>query len=374
MSGEPERVLFHVQHLLGVGHIHRARLLIGGFRKAGLAVDVVHGGIPVDGFDYEAESVTFLPALRARDASFADILDETGQPVSEAYRTRRAKLLVETFDSLQPDAIVIEAWPFGRRVLRKEMAALMKAAAYRRIKPLVITSVRDILQEGRKPGRSEEAVDNVRAHIDHVLVHTDPALVPLDATFPLTDRIADCIAYTGYVVPESAVVNAQPFDVIVTAGGGAFGADLLATAAEAAQHFPEERWCMATGPNGAALPVPDTVTLVDRIDGLAAHMAKAGLSISQCGYNTAMDVLSSGVKAVFVPHDTTGQTEQKRRAELLGDKGYAICVPQSDLTVDGLVDAIAKARALRSPVHRPDLSGVQTSAALLAGWLAERGA
>ncbi len=370
----PKRVLFHVQHLLGVGHIHRAGLLIAGFRKAGLAVDVLHGGEPVPGFDYGAHSVTYLPPLRARDASFSEILDDEGQPVTEAYRTRRADLLVKAFEAIQPDAIVIEAWPFGRRVLRTEMAALMEAAARCRCPPLVVTSVRDILQEDRKPGRSEEAADLVRAHIDNVLVHSDPSLVPLDATFPMFDRIADRIAYTGYAVPEMVAVDGQTFDVIVTAGGGAFGADLLATAAEAARHFPQERWCIAIGPNGAALPVPENVVLVERIDGLAAHMARAGLSISQCGYNTAMDVLSSGVKAVLVPHDTTGQTEQKRRAELLADKGYAVSVPQSELTVAKLVAGIEWARALPSPAHRPDLSGVKTSAALLAGWLSERAA
>ncbi len=213
----------------------------------------------------------------------------------------------------------------------------------------------------------------MRAHIDHVLVHSDPALVPLQATFPLADRIVDRMAYTGYAVPASDDhIDAQTFDVIVTAGGGAFGADLLATAAEAAGQFSDERWCIATGPNGAALQVPDNVTLVERLDGLAAHMAKAGLSISQCGYNTAMDVLSSATRAVFVPHDTTGQTEQKRRAQLLAQKGFAVCLPQSELTVATLRNAIEEARMSAPPTHRPDLSGVETSATLLSGWLAGR--
>lgn len=370
---EPKRVLFHVQHLLGVGHIHRARLLAGGFRRAGLAVDIVHGGMPVSGFDYDADSTTFLPAMRARDATYGDILDEGGNPVSEAYRRLRANRLVEIFDTMQPDAIVVEAWPFGRRALRTEMMALMNAAHRRPAKPLIVTSLRDILQEGRKPGRTEEAVQQVRKHIDHVLVHSDPRLVPLDATFALADRIADRIAYTGFAVPEMQATTAQAFDVLVTAGGGAFGADLLKTAATAARHFPAQHWCLATGSNGAPLAVPANVSLVERIDGLCAHMARAGLSISQCGYNTAMDVLSSGVQAVFVPHDTTGQTEQKRRAQLLAARGYAVCLPQSELTEGALVSAITNAVALRKPAGRPDLSGVETSASLLAAWLAERG-
>ena len=374
MSGDPERVLFHVQHLLGVGHMHRARLLVGGFRKAGLAVHVVHGGMPVTGFDYGADSVTYLPPLQGTGRQFYRDTRRGGRPGQRYLPHPPCPHACGNIRTAATHAIVIEAWPFGRRVLRTEMMALMDAASRTRVKPLIVTSVRDILQEGRKPGRIEEAVDMVRGHVDHVLVHSDPTLVPLDATFPLAGRISDRIAYTGYTVPEPVAADARAFDVIATAGGGAFGADLLATAAEAARQFPDQTWCIATGPNGAAFDVPDNVTLVERLDGLSAHMARAGLSISQCGYNTAMDVLSSGVKAVFVPHDTTGQTEQKRRAELLAVKGFAVCVPQSELTVAGLVTAITTARGLPKPTHRPDLSGVETSATLLAGWLSERGA
>ena len=43
----------------------------------------------------------------------------------------------------------------------------------------------------------------------------------------------------------------------------------------------------------------------------------AAASVSLCGYNTALDVLQSGVPAVLVPFDNGGEVEQSLRAEAL---------------------------------------------------------
>lgn len=380
------KVFFHFLHLLGVGHVFRAKRLIDAMTKVGLSVDAVDGGPPVD-IDLGAHRLTRLPAIKAASADYAEMVTGEGDALTPDYLKKRTEDLLDAFRKSQPDLILIEAFPFGRRVVRGELLALIDAAKQMDTPPLIVSSVRDILQEGRKPGRVEEARDWVIHHFDHVLVHSDPSIIGLGATFQESAAISDQLNYTGFVVPPigTAPPDIPERDVVVTAGGGGFGEQLMRTALEVALSEGERgrSWCLSTGPklsDQAFLELgkkaAGRVEITRRLDGLAHHLARAGLSISQCGYNTAMDVLaahqSGGTRAVFVPYDTQGQTEQKRRAALLDQAGYAIALPQSRATAETLASAVARARNL-PPVDRAvDFSGAATSARLIAGWIEAR--
>ncbi len=382
-----KKILFYVQHLLGVGHVFRAQRLCEGFTAAGLSVDVVFGGEPLPNMKFAAKSIHFLPPIKAGAIDYSFNVDLDGNRLSDAYMAERQSRLLDIFDSLAPDLILFEAWPFGRRVIRHEIMAMLDVAKKRANPPLVFTSVRDILQEGRKLGRSEEAVTNIDTYVDKILVHSDPALIKLDATFPLTNQISDKLRYTGFVraKPKNDAKIVEKFDVIVTIGGGAFGEGVIKAAlkARALSSLNNARWCLCTGPNLPAESVkylkhncPDGVTIRTFLPDLARHLKQTKLSISQVGYNTSMDALSAGqtgiCKAVFVPSDIAGQTEQLRRAELLQEKGYAINLPESKLTPHSLASAIDRAIALPSKSSSIDFSGVKNSAAYIAQALENR--
>ena len=386
-DGHRKRILFYVQHLLGVGHVFRAQRLCEGFAAAGISVDVIFGGEPLPAMKFAAESIHFLPPIKAGAIDYSFNVDAKGNRLGDAYMADRQNKLLNIFDGLAPDLIMFEAWPFGRRIIRHEIMAMLNVAKSRSNPPLVFTSVRDILQEGRKPGRSEEAVNNIETYVDKVLVHSDPALIKLDATFPLADQISNKLFYTGFVRDKSKEC-AQPvekFDVIVTIGGGAFGEGLIKAAlrARALSFLNEAQWCLCTGPNLPADSVeylkqncPEGVTIRTFLPGLARHLEQAKLSISQVGYNTSMDVLSAGqtgnCKAVFVPSDIAGQTEQLRRAELLQDQRYAVNLPESKLTPQTLAKAIDRAMALPSKQSSINFSGVENSAAFIVQILENR--
>ncbi|MGI9355178.1 MAG: glycosyl transferase, partial [Rhizobiaceae bacterium] len=200
MGERKPRLFFYFLHLLGVGHVHRAKRLIEAFAAEGLAVDIVYGGMPLDGISFTAESIHHLPPIQAEDASYKRMLDAEGNELSSDYMEQRIASLLGIFAGLEPDVILTEAFPFGRRIIRHEMDALFAAARARPKPPLIVSSVRDILQEKRKPGRSEEARDWVRNCFDHVLVHADPNVIALDATFSQANEIEDKLAYTGFVI------------------------------------------------------------------------------------------------------------------------------------------------------------------------------
>ena len=164
---------------------------------------------------------------------FSAILDEAGRPIDDVWRDKRRRLLLAAFEVEQPDLVLVEMFPFGRRQFAFELLPLLEAAKARGLPTAV--SLRDILVAKSKPERIAETVAVVRRLVDRVLVHGDPRLVGLEATFPGAPEIADRLVYTGYVA-DTAVPSAAPntavegAEVLVSAGGGAVGGPLLRAA------------------------------------------------------------------------------------------------------------------------------------------------
>jgi predicted glycosyltransferase len=215
----------------------------------------------------------------------------------------------------------------------------------RRWAPLVACSLRDIVQEGRKAGRDRETVDVLKRSFDLVLVHGDPDLIALDATFPLAHEIAPLIRYTGIVTGAVGALEGERFDVMVSAGGGAAGARIMraALAALPRSRLKDARWTFVTGPNlppdvagelAAGLPANAVVT--SHRGDFRALLANARLSISQAGYNTAADVLVAGCRSVMVPFAEGGETEQTRRAAALGGRKLVHVVDERELSPESL--------------------------------------
>ena len=122
-------VLFYVQHLLGIGHLRRALRLVEALTKEGIRVTLVSGGDKLPELaGAAAERVVQLAPIRARDAGFKDLVDGDGRPIDDALRAARRETLLDAFDAAHPDAVIIEAFPFGRRAFRFELEPLIAAA------------------------------------------------------------------------------------------------------------------------------------------------------------------------------------------------------------------------------------------------------
>jgi len=372
----PPKILFHVQHLLGIGHQVRAGAIARAMAAAGLEVHVAQGGLPEDG-DQTDGSVRLhqLPAARSADARFSGLVTETGQPVDDAWRADRRDRLLDVFRRVAPDLVLIEGYPFARRQFRFELEPLVRAA---RGRAPVAVSVRDILVAKTKPGRAEETAAAIEEGIDRVLVHGDPAFVPLGRSYPLAERIADKTVYTGYVVSEPPQPDRPTQDgrdeIVVSAGGGAVGGPLLRTALAAARRSDMAgfRWRLLLGPN---LPSDTLSDLADPPENLTVEPARAdfplllkraALSVSQAGYNTMMDLSVAGCRSVLVPFAGTGETEQPLRAALAQQRGWAKVVPEAELTPDRLAAVILARLAAAPPGAWPlDRDGARRTASLV---------
>ena len=379
------RALIHVQHLLGVGHLRRALALGRALADAGAKVTVASGGMGVPNLPTTGLDFVELPPARAADATFKRLLDESGQPIDDAWRARRKDALLRLFASVDPDLLVIELYPFGRRQLRFELEPLLDAAHARPRRPTIACSLRDIIHPPA-PGRVDGVVEAVRERFDMVLVHGDPGLIPLELSFPDVARIAGRLHYTGYLLdqplPTAASRREPPREpeVIVSSGGGAVGEPLLKTAL-AARTLTRHRgrpWRLLAGHNlGEAAfqalcrEAPPGVIVERARPDFTALLPGALCSVSQAGYNTAIEVLAARAPAVFVPFADEAEVEQTLRCRALARHGLCRWVPPTALSPQALAQAIDAAEP-PPPGLVIDIDGGRNSATLLLRAVAEK--
>ncbi len=371
-------VMFYVQHLLGVGHVYRATRIARGLAKAGFQVHLVWGGTKLPDFELSGMTVHFLDPVRAGDASFSDLCHADGRPFGEEDKEHRRKQLLRLFSQISPDVLITEAFPFGRRQMLFELLPLLELASKSGKRPLIAASIRDIMQEGRKPSRVEESCKFVDQYYDLVFVHGDPALVRIEETLQGAERFADKIRYTGLVTPdqnETQIAAGERCDVLVSVGGGAFGRMLLETSLKAHSLMPEhlKHWLVTTGTEMAQTDfsavrsaTPAEVRLVRHLPDLQTAMRGARVSVSHAGYNTVADILRSGCSSVLFPHVGGRETEQLRRAEKMHELGISIFVDPSAFSAKTLAKAIVNAADTKPAVHQLDLEGATKTAMLLA--------
>ena len=357
----PPGVFFYVQHLLGIGHLTRAITIAKAMKARGLAVTMVSGGEPVPVVELAGLDFVQLPPTRAADKSFKVLLDESGNIVDEAWKARRRDLLRKAFLSRDPRVLLIELFPFGRRQMRFELIPLLEAAQAMPRPVTVTCSVRDILVEKAKPERNDEMVAMAKQYFDAVLVHGDPDLVPLDASFPHARELGARLRYTGYVVDRDrlgAATNVERRGVVVSAGGGAVGDVLLRTALECRLYtrLAHEPWRLLAGHNmpddqyrALRADAPKGVIVERARSDFVTLLKRSMLSISQGGYNTVMEVLATGTRGVIVPYAGGEETEQTIRCGLLAERGLLRMLDENTLTVEALAREVDAALDMPQP-------------------------
>ena len=378
------KILFYVQHLLGIGHLRRTATLSRTLVRTGFDVTVVSGGHEID-IDMGGAHLVQLPATRATDLFFKTLVDEEGRQIDDSWKQVRADKLLQVWRDVQPDILITELFPFGRRQMRFELLPLLEAAASAARPPLIVSSVRDILVAQTKPGRNEEMMALVKKYFHKVMVHGDPTLVSLDKTFPHTKSIEDKIHYTGYVVDRTGVkggVDAPGRDeIIVSSGGGAVGTDLLKTAmaAKALSSAKDLTWRLMVGTTvedamfeQLRTMAPEGVIVERARKDFTTLLMNCSLSISQGGYNTVMEILYAKCRAVIVPYAGGIETEQTMRAELLAQKGALHIADEATLNPETLAMKVDEALAGEPSVANINVDGANKASELLKQWLADR--
>ena len=146
---------------------------------------------------------------------------------------------------------------------------------------------------------------------------------------------------------------------MISAGGGRVGRPLLEEAIERLNGTPMKAIAGPLMPDedfeALRTRAPRNVELIRSVPDLAHELRSAAASISQCGYNTALDVVRARVPALVVPYATPEEDEQTRRARRLEQLGLVRVSDRVDAT---MLDFEPAAASL-------DLSGAETTRDLL---------
>jgi predicted glycosyltransferase len=122
-----------------------------------------------------------------------------------------------------------------------------------------------------------------------------------------------------------------------------------------------------------ALAAADGGIVFERSRGdFTALLANCALSISQAGYNTLLETVQAGARAVVVPFARGNETEQTLRAGSFAARGAVEMVEEAALTPQALAAAMARAMVRPKAGGAIDLDGARRSAALLAELAAGR--
>ena len=385
-----KKIMFYCQYLTGMGHLVRsteiARTLAKHFR-----VYFINGGPPIEGFEIPPQvELISLPALWLEDGKFQIPAD---CPSVEEVKERRKNLLIQAFDRVKPDCLITEFFPFGRHKLFFELLPLLEHVKSTAPATKIASSLRDVIGRENLAQEAGTICKLVNSYFDLILFHADPRFQSFAESFPSHQEL-DCeIHYTGFVA-QSPRETISPEDeellagidkdnplILTSVGGGRLGYELLEAVIAASpileQHIPH-RIQIFTGP---FLPEAQFIQLQQMAAGrqnvnlrrytpqLLKYMEKADLSISLTGYNTTMNILRTGVRALVVP---IGHYEQDReqlvRTNKLEQMGVVEVINPEELEPTNL------ARRILASLNKPpvantaelfDLQGAQKTTAFL---------
>jgi len=354
-------ILHYTQHVLGIGHLFRSLAI-----DRALAPDTVHlvtGGPEVSLSLPDNVRHHPMPALKM-DSGFRSVQTvDVDRDLESTWREREA-LLLDLFHALQPDVILIEMFPFGRKRFAREILPMLDANRGRVRPAVTLCSVRDILVEKDDQTKFERKVLGwLNPYFDGVLVHSDPALIRLEQTFARVADIACPVWYTGYVAqgPTASDKDSARAElgldpdariILASAGSGTVGEELLLATLEASillsRTLPHEL-LMFTGPHAGAAVLGRLAQrgkdhpgahIRDFTPRFPDHVLASDLSVSMAGYNTTMNLLTCGARGLMYPFDQN--REQRMRLTALAKAGYLGILETEDLEPGRLAGLMEK--------------------------------
>jgi predicted glycosyltransferase len=383
-----KKIMFYSQHLAGIGHLVRSSEIVRSLAQR-FEVHFVHGGQAVPGFSLPAGiNEILLPGLYMEGPVLKTV--DPSQPLA-AVQAQRQAMLLAAFDSIRPDCLITEGFPFSKHTLKFELMPLLKHIEASGCSTKVVCCLRDIIMtqamsESARATKQARTCRWINRYYDLVLYHSDPQLQRLEENFSSLNELKPEVFYTGYVtqseMPPLPVGEVDSYyldhpgpSIVVSAGGGRHGYRLLSAIAALAPALGQiipHRIYLFTGPY---LPEAELFTLqamaanspnlvVRRFTPrLMDYLKQADLSISLGGYNTTMNVLKTGVRSLIYPSPSEDQSgEQSLRAGKLEKFGILTVLTEAQLASEYLSQHILNALEKPCKKHSFNLMGAQQAA------------
>ena len=383
------KILHYCQYVLGIGHFFRTLEIDRALAEH--EIILVTGGSEIDVRLPDHIQEFRLPGLEM-DREFKNLFAKNREnPVAQIKKKRR-QMLFSLYKKESPDVFIVELYPFGRRAFSFEIDPILKGIRYQILKPsLIICSLRDILVDRRKYKASYEAkvVDLLNNYFDALLIHSDPSLLKIDATFSSIEQITIPVVYTGFVTSKPSPnarrllrkkmgIKKDDKLIVASLGGGKVGRSLLEAVLDAFQLIDPSHNCFLAVFTGPFMEQQDVDRLqkhsskkisIERFTPeFLSYLAAADLSVSMAGYNTCMNILAAKVPAIVWPFSQN--REQRLRAERLSENGAMKVLNKHDLKPSRLANIIDQILIQPLiPVSDIDLDGANKTAQWIQNWM-----
>lgn len=345
-------IMFYCQYLSGMGHLIRSTEIVRSLVK-NFQVYFINGGPAIEGFELPPEVKSIqLPALWLEDGEFR--VADSCKSVEDIQEIRKNQL-VNFFKKVQPDCLITEFFPFGRHMLLFELLPLLEYIKSTAPSTKIICSLRDVI--GKLSNEQEETTICylMNKYFDLLLFHSDAKFQTFADSFIRHQDIKCQITHTGFITQplkenfsnledlwDKADLNITK--ILVSVGGGRIGYELLEAVIETSAILTKKlkhKIQIFTGPfmpeekvlklQQSALIQPH-IKIAKYTPHLIEYMETADISISLSGYNTAMNIISTGVRAIVVPLSHNEQDkEQFQRTQKLEKLGIVEAVHPNNL-------------------------------------------
>ncbi len=370
------RYVFASHDGYGLGHVRRNARLATALRRLDPAADIAivtgvestHAWLDDAGFD-----VVRVPSL-VKDAS-GDYRNPTTDTV--AALAERESVFTQTICRLEPDAVVIDRHPLG---IAGELRTGLVAA--RRLGAQIIVGLRDVIDEPAVV-RREVAGPNwsdASSLVDRVLVYGARHVCDHEREYGLPVTPTYCGWVSDGPVPPQAV---DPGLLVVTAGGGADGADVVTLGLALTTHPAVTRAQFVLGPASAAsrclddrLPPGACEVESVTVSGDCVDLyARAGAVVQMAGYNSTVEALAAGVRPILAPRRSP-RREQAIRSTRLSSLGLADVVDANatPAEIGWLLDRPRRLSEYALTEAGVGLDGADRAAEIIAGRTSSRAA
>ncbi len=372
---------------MGMGHLVRSLALAEALSDSFHVVLLNGGELPPEIRLPPGIEIINLPPLGLDSGQL--VSRDPGYPLVQARQTR-TEIILNPFRVFRPDVLLTELFPFGRKKFEFELLPLLEEAKRQNaFSPLIVCSLRDILVSGRSEQKKyeEHAVALANRYFDIILIHSDPDFARFEESLNSNTRLTPCVHHTGFVVSSRSALQTDPFKtgpIVVSAGGGLYGYRLLSTVIEAHALLPPSANIAIKLIAGPFLPAEkcdllcaavndrDGLKLVRSVPDLYGELCGARASISQCGYNTALEILQAQLPALVVPFADQGEDEQMNRALRLERLGAIRVLDQREMSAPRMADEIRVLLNYHPRRVALDLDGARRSARILNETVRER--
>lgn len=329
------RILMYSHDTFGLGHLRRCRTIAHALveRFKGLNVLIISGSQIAGHFDFRArvDFVKIPSVIKLYSGDYTSVSEHID--IHDTLEMRETSIR-DTARRFAPDIMIVDKEPMG---LKGEMEATLRELRKGSCK--TVLGLRDVMDSPELLAREwaeKDALSKIEELYDAVWIYG-----PQDFFDPLegmnvSDTLRGRISHTGFLRREQPETpHFERYDLpenylLVTAGGGGDGLDIMNWVLAAREHDRDNTFplvlvpgpFMKTDPRHALHQRAQDLANVHVIDfdaELEVTIKGCTALVGMCGYNTFCEVLSFDKPALFVPrtHPREEQLIRAQRAQAL---------------------------------------------------------